>query len=367
MQEVVLTSSATRITPIIKVVGERCNLKCAYCYYNHINQSPDSNKIMSEHTLEQFISQYLSLFDGPVVFLWHGGEPLLAGLDFYLRALSFEEKYKKKSHQITNAIQTNGTLIDLDWANFFKQNGFKVSISIDGVNHVHDKFRTTISGERTSFEIEHSISTLRQVGIEPNVLQTITRSSLSFLKESFDYFTKRLHIHNWGINIFKDIEKTNPIMAEESLTNDDYYHLITTLFDLWLEKNDPSLIIREIEDYALEACGKTPDTCSMSGNCSSFITVDWDGTVYPCCDNIISHKDVVPGCLSKNKLIDIINSDQRIHLAKSINSLPDKCKKCDMLYGCYNGCTYHRENGHNPYCKANRDILRYIKGKLLNV
>ena len=73
MQEVVLTSSATRTTSIIKVVGECCNLKCTYCYYNHINQSPDSNKIMSEHTIEQFISHYLSLFDGSVFFYGKGG------------------------------------------------------------------------------------------------------------------------------------------------------------------------------------------------------------------------------------------------------------------------------------------------------
>lgn len=367
MQEVFLTSSATRITPIIKVVGERCNLKCSYCYYNHINQTPDGNRIMSIEMLERVISQYLSIFDGPLIFVWHGGEPMLAGIDFYRSVLLLEERYKNNTHLITNAIQTNGILIDYNWATFLKHNGFKVSLSIDGVDHVQNKYRRTISGKGTSNTIERSVSILHEAGVDFNVLQTITKSSLPFLKESFNYFTDVLHIRNWGINVFRDVEHTNSIMEGESITNEDYFYLITKLLDIWMEKNDPSIIIREIEDYALAACGKTPDTCSMSGNCSSFITIDWDGTVYPCCDNIVSHEDVVPGHLSSDNLLDIINGDQRLQLAEHINALPNKCQDCGFLYGCYNGCTYHRENGQNPYCKAHRDILRYFKDKLLIV
>lgn len=364
MQDVFLTSSATRITPIIKVVGERCNLKCSYCYYNHINQVPDKSRIMSKSILESFISQYLSIFDGPIVFVWHGGEPMLAGLDFYRAVVSFEEKYKTNRHIISNAIQTNGTLINKEWASFFKQHDFRVSLSIDGVNLIHDKYRVSSTGRGTSAIIEKAITILRENQVEPNVLQTVTKSSLTYLKQSFDYFANTLKLRNWGVNVFRDMEQTNPLMKDESLTNDDYYYLITTLFDLWIERNDPSLVIREIEDFALVAGGKTPDTCSMSGNCTSFITVNWDGTVYPCCDNIVSQPDVLSENLLNEKLIDILNSKHRLRLADRINSLPDSCKECEILYGCYNGCTYHRENGHNPYCKANRDILRYFKDKL---
>ena len=366
MESVILTSPATRITPIIKVVGESCNLKCSYCYYNHKTQTPDKNKKMTKGVLERFISQYLSIFDGPIVFVWHGGEPMLAGLDFYEKVLCLEEKYKNSTHIITNAIQTNGTLIDAKWAEFFMLNNFRVSLSIDGASFIHNKYRTTLNGQGTSHLLERSIKVLRSVGIEPNVLQTITKSSLAYLQDSFDYFVDILQIHNWGINVFRDVEQTNPIMKYESINNEDYYRLITTLFEIWLKRNDPSIIIREIDDYALVASGKTPDTCSMSGNCSSFITIDWDGTVYPCCDNIISDADVVPVNINDYSLIEILNCRQRLLLAERINTLPFDCKECDYLYGCYNGCTYHREKGINPYCKATKDIIKYFREKLSN-
>lgn len=367
MREVILTSAATRITPIIKVVGERCNLKCTYCYYNHLNQRPDDTRIMPRSVIESFIRQYLEIFDGQVVFVWHGGEPMLAGLDFFRDVIEIENAYKNETHIITNAIQTNGILINEEWAQFFRRENFRVSLSVDGIPIVHDKFRKNIAERGTSDIVAQAIATLRQEGIEPNVLQTITKHSLPFLKESFDFFINSLKLHNWGINVFRDIEQTNPLMKEESINNEDYYYIITTIFNCWVEKNDPSIIIREIEDYSLAALGKTPDTCSMSGNCTSFITFDWDGTVYPCCDNIVSDKNVTPRNLANESLIEILNSNSRIRLAEKINALPARCHTCDLLQVCYNGCTYHRENGFNPYCEANRRIVQYFKNILSSV
>lgn len=182
---IIFTSSATRIVPLIKVVGEACNLKCSYCYYNHKNQTQDNYKRMSLSTLENFIKQYLSIFDGEVVFVWHGGEPLIAGVDFYEHVVDFENKYKKDTHIITNAIQTNGTLINSDWCIFFKKNDFKVSISIDGCPEIHDKYRMNSHGIGSSNKVISSIRLLKEYGVTPSVLQTVTKESLKFIHISF--------------------------------------------------------------------------------------------------------------------------------------------------------------------------------------
>lgn len=155
-------------------------------------------------------------------------------------------------------------------------------------------------------------------------------------------------------------------MINESINNDEYYNLIRTLIDLWMERDDPDLKIREIEDYAIAAFGKTPDTCSLSGNCSSFMTVNWDGTIYPCCDNLVSKVSHLNYNLNEFNIIDILNSPERLSFAKRINNLPDKCLECKYLHSCYNGCTYHRENGQNPYCEAHMRLIQYFKNLLFN-
>lgn len=109
----------SKILPIIRPVGEACNLRCFYCYYNSIDQKFSKESVMPYSVLEKFISEYLSIFDGEVTFLWHGGEPLLAGIEFYEAALYYEAKYAHKTHSIINEIQTNGTLINKEWSSFF--------------------------------------------------------------------------------------------------------------------------------------------------------------------------------------------------------------------------------------------------------
>lgn len=361
---IIFTSSATRIIPIIKVVGEACNLKCSYCYYNHVNQTQEGHKTMSLTTLENFTKQYLSIFDGSIVFVWHGGEPLLAGINFYEQVIKIQNKYKRSTHKISNAIQTNGTLINEAWCEFFKEHKFQVSISLDGYPEQHDKYRISALGWGSSSKVIMAIQLLKRYGITPRILQTITKSSIMHLRKIFYYFTDELGIHDWGINVFRDIEQSNPLMRDESIDNEDYYTIIKTLFDLWIERNNPNLKIREIEDYALAALGKTPDTCSLSGNCSSFMTINWDGTVYPCCDNLVSKLPNLNYNLNDCNIIDILNSSERLSFARRINNLPPHCTKCEWLYGCYNGCTYHRENGLNPYCDAHIRLIHYFKTKL---
>lgn len=96
---------------------------------------------MTDKVLEHFIRSYLSAHPGPEVnFLWQGGEPLLLGISFYQKALLFQQRFSGRK-RITNAIQTNGTLLTEAWCQFLKRNHFLVGISLDGPADIHNAYR----------------------------------------------------------------------------------------------------------------------------------------------------------------------------------------------------------------------------------
>lgn len=107
---VTLTSSLKVMVPIVKVVGDFCNLRCRYCFYNTKDQS--TRHLMSDQLLEKFLVQYMELFTGRLIFIWHGGEPLLAGLPFFQKAVAVQRENLRDGQTIQNTIQTNATLID---------------------------------------------------------------------------------------------------------------------------------------------------------------------------------------------------------------------------------------------------------------
>ncbi len=367
-QRPLLTCPATRITPIIKVVGDRCNIACDYCYY--INKYQDApHKIMSFDILDSFISQYLSLFSGQVDFLWHGGEPLLAGIDFYKQAVKLQKNHASIDHKVCNAIQTNGILINEQWVEFFKENDFQVGISLDGVENCHNRFRKDQEGNGSFEKVVNAIQLLKSGGIEPKILQVATKSSIADIPNNFSLFADQLNIKNWGINVFCDVDGTNHLLSNESLSNDDYYLLYRSYFDLWLEKNDPDLVIREIDDFIAGVLGKQTRTCTTSGICTSFMVFDWDGMITPSCDNLLFVSKHSGRSINEYNLIDILQSVDRITFARKVNSFPDACLKCKWFSACFNGCTYHRKNGIDGkyyYCQGRKQFFSYLCSKLID-
>ena len=118
---------------MLKPAGSLCNLDCQYCYYLDKSEIYGGHEPrMSEAMLETVVREYIQANDVPeVTFNWHGGEPLVLGLDFYKKALEFEHRYAD-GKIIHNTLQTNGTLITREWADFFRDNDFLIGISLDG-------------------------------------------------------------------------------------------------------------------------------------------------------------------------------------------------------------------------------------------
>ena len=355
------------IIPIIKIVGNSCNLRCDYCFYHETDQS--TNCCMSYELLEKFLIEYMNLFVGHLVFIWHGGEPLLAGLPFFRKIIEIQSQTIKNNQEIQNLIQTNATLINEEWAEFFKEYDFKVGISLDGDKKSHDRFRKNCNSKGSFDQVLRGTKILRAHNIEPGIIQTLTASNLSQTQENFNFFTKTIGAKGWSTNIYLDINNENQIMSDQSLTNKQLAIFLIDQIDLWLDRDDPMLKIREVENFTSAIFGKKSPSCAFNGHCARYFCLEHDGKVYPC-DRSSGRPDLLLGDMSKQSLLEILNSAKRLDYAERVNNLPLECLSCEWQKSCNNGCTMHRVGGVDGkyyFCEARKIVFTYLKNKILKI
>ncbi len=148
--------------------GAACNMACEYCFYRHHQDDAKAEKqktesrnrcsavddrgdggaaLVSDELLERFIADYIASQDNfTVFFTWQGGEPTLAGIQFYQRVVELHKKHARPGIKVLNALQTNGVLLDEAWCRFLAESRWAVGISIDGPAEVHDRYRRTRGG-----------------------------------------------------------------------------------------------------------------------------------------------------------------------------------------------------------------------------
>ena len=116
-----------------KPIGPICNLDCSYCFYLEKEDlwEGKSNFRMDEDQLERYIKQYIEgqpANTPEIVFAFQGGEPTLMGVKFFEKVMEFEKKYARPGVPVTNALQTNATLLDDEWGKFLKDNNITTTI-----------------------------------------------------------------------------------------------------------------------------------------------------------------------------------------------------------------------------------------------
>ncbi len=182
-------ATPSRIHVLAKPTGSTCNLNCAYCFYlKKENLYPGSRFRMSDEVLENYISQLIgSHRTDEVTVAWQGGEPTLMGVDFYRRAIAFQEKHRQPGMTFENTLQTNGTLLNDEWCAFFRENNFLIGISIDGPRKLHDEHRVDRAGKPTHDRVMRGLRLLQKHGVEYNVLVTVNRTNANNPLEIYRY------------------------------------------------------------------------------------------------------------------------------------------------------------------------------------
>ena len=185
-------ASKRAFSTLVKPAGAACNLRCKYCYYidkSSLLGSSSPGRRMELPLLEKYIADYFdSVQSGSVDFCWHGGEPLLLGLDYFRAAVRLQRKLSK-GREYTNSLQTNGTLLNAEWCRFFRENGFLVGLSADAPPDIQDASRVNAAGRGSSDAVRRAASLLRDNKVEFNTLTVLTSSSEHRAAEVYEYFS----------------------------------------------------------------------------------------------------------------------------------------------------------------------------------
>ncbi len=340
---------------MIKPVGSACNLDCAYCYYlDKAALYGGSQPRMSPELLEEYIRQYISGSDSDTItFVWHGGEPLLTGREWFDRALDFQRRYAG-GKRIVNTIQTNGLLLNDEWCRMLRDNDFLVGISIDGPKDIHDAFRRDRSGNGTFDRTMKAIRMMADNGVEYNTLTTVNARSAGRGAEVYEFLrgiSRYMQFLPVAEYIAPTAEGHRPHIvppntegakpAPWSIDARDYGRFMCDVFDTWVTSDVGERFV-QLFDATLAGYMNVPaGVCSMCETCGGTMAVEHNGDVYPC-DHFV-YPQYRLGNIREQSLRDLFGSEEQLRfgLAKR-NSLPGECLRCKYLGLCHGECPKHR-------------------------
>lgn len=333
---------------LIKPAGPDCNMACDYCFYlNKKNIFPKTDKHrMKNEILKEMIRQMMAQADSNVSFGWQGGEPTLMGIEFFRNAVELQKKYGS-GQNVSNGLQTNGILINRDWAKLFKEYNFLIGLSLDGPEHVHDKYRKKTDGSGSWKKVFDTAKMLLDHGVKVNALIVVNDFSVLFPEQIYE-FHKSLGLTYMQFIPCIEPDINNPEKAADfSTPSRDYGNFLNKLFDLWWDdfKNGiPTTSIRYFESIFHTYAGVPPPLCTLLPECGNYLVVEHDGGVYSC--DFFVEADWHLGNLMDGKLIDMLNSEkqQEFGINKKIEN--KKCYNCRWKVFCRGGCPKDRRN--NP-------------------
>ena len=353
---------------MVKPAGSACNLDCHYCYYlDKAVQYGGRQAVMPDDLLECYIRQYIEANEVPTVtFCWHGGEPLLLGLDFYRKAMALQEKYAG-GKRIENTLQTNGMLVDEAWCELFAANNFLVGLSLDGPQEIHDAFRVTKGGRPTFEWVMRTVELFRRGSVEFNTLSVVNRLSEGRGAEIYRFFRDTVrsrymqflpaveHVDDVaGLHrpLIVSPEREGARLAEWSVTADGYGRFLCDVFDEWVVADVGQYFVQMFDATLAQWCGVQPGVCSMGETCGDALVVEHNGDVYSC-DHFV-YPEYLLGNIRETPLAEIYRSRRRIEfgLAKR-NALPAECLRCDYYFACRGECPKHRFETGRDGCRKN--------------
>lgn len=325
-----------------KPVGSRCNMHCDYCYYLEKGQYSEHKRQsrMSYELLETLIKETIDAAEGPVVsFVWHGGEPTIAGLDFYKKVVELERKYLPSGWQVWNNLQTNGFMMNDLWCRFLKDNHFDVGVSFDGSSRVHDRSRHDLKGGATQARVLRSIQRLRAHGIEPDILCTVNSASC---EDPLDvYRAIRETGCGWCQFIPIVVRQPDGTFSPESVTPEDYGTFLITIFDEWVKNDLGKIDVQLFAETARVMAGGEASLCWMAKTCGRALIAEEDGAIYSC-DHFVDDEHRL-GRLKQKDLGEMANSDFQIAFGESkCTTLTKECQSCPFLKFCNGGCLKDR-------------------------
>lgn len=351
------------ITVIAKPTHD-CNLACQYCYVDETAE----RGTMNAQTLYNLISK-VAQFNGrerSTEFIWHGGEPLLMGLDFFKHIVEIQKSLPQ--HEFRNCVQSNGVLLTERVADFFAEHSFRIGLSLDGCKKYHDLTRPFPDGSSSFDHTLNAVKIAKKSEIGGGVIVVVNRRNVAHLEEIYDFLKE----NNIGAKFNPLVEsgKATSCLDELALKPGEFGKAMKRLFDKWFYETEGLISIDPFDDIISNLITRVPFGCHFSECCQkNFISVGPLGDVYPC-GRFDGNRDFYLGNLNHDSMESIDNAPPRVLLRERTPEKIENCKSCEYVKICNSGCPHDAYmktgdvNTKTYYCADNKILFKHIENAL---
>ncbi|WP_407342631.1 anaerobic sulfatase maturase [Pengzhenrongella phosphoraccumulans] len=358
---------------LAKPAGAICNLDCSYCFFLSKEELyPGSTFRMTDELLREYLRQLLESHRSPeVTVAWQGGEPTLMGLDFFRRAMDLVTELAQPGQRVEHTIQTNGTLITDEWADFLAEHDFLVGISIDGPRAVHDAYRVDKGGKPTYDRVIRGLDRLKAHRVRWNVLTTVHRANEDSGLEVYRFLRDDLGAQ--FIQFIPIVERPSPggipvgdEVTDRSVSPAGYGRFLVEVFEEWVRRDVGDVFVQMFDSTLASFAGAPGSLCVHSETCGTALALEHTGDVYSC-DHFVE-PDHLLGNIGERHLLELVASPQQRAFGEAKrDSLPAYCRGCDVRFACHGGCPKDRftltpdgEPGLHYLCASYQQYFRHV-------
>ncbi len=374
-----------------KPAGAACNLDCTYCFYlERYDGGPVTAQAMSDADLERLVAGYFTSNPaGEVAFAWQGGEPTLMGLDWFRRLVAMQRRLCPPGRTFSNALQTNGTLLDDDWCRFLADERFLVGISIDGPPAIHDRYRLDRGKKPTFVRVMDAINRLKRFQVEFNTLTVVGTHNQDHAGQVYRFLRKHGSGHMQFIPLVErhpsapttgshDLAGPPPDGPGGALTawSADaaaFGRFLIAIFDAWVQADVGRVFIQHIETVVAQTLGLPGGVCVHEPTCGRALVVEHDGGIYSCDHYVYPSYRI--GSLGDGDLATLVDGPAQTAFGQAKrDSLPGQCRRCPVLKHCHGGCPKHRfattsdgEPGLNHLCAGYEAFFTHVQPAMARI
>ena len=351
---------------LVKPVSADCNLACEYCFYRPKAELYAETKVhrMPDEVLARFVGSYMALAGRNPSFGWQGGEPTLAGLGFFRRVVRLQATLGRPGQVVGNGLQTNGMLLDREWAHFLAEYRFLVGVSLDGPPDLHDHYRRTLGGGPSQERVMEALEHLRAENVEFNILVLVNALNAQQPARVWDWLVD----HDLKFLQFIPCVEPDPetgLAADFSVTPEDWGRFLQVTFDRWAARPGLDVYVRDFHDRLAVELGQQQPTCTFRDRCGVYFVVEHNGDIYPC--DFFVQADRRLGNLMETPLEELVNSPRFDEFAEQKSRHGPQCRGCRWLPLCHGGCVKDRVALGGPvtapsyFCKALQGFFQHSR------
>jgi uncharacterized protein len=353
-----------------KPVGALCNLNCTYCYYLSKKElyKESSYSLMSSELLERYIIQQIEATTEEIImFSWHGGEPTLAGIEFYRKAVAIQKQHLPPAKKLVNGIQTNGTLLNESWCRFLAEENFMVGISLDGPEELHNIHRKNSQNDNSFSKVISGYINLQKFGITPEILCVVNAHNVLHPLRIYNFFKELGAKYITFLPLVERQHGTLSGVTTDSVPADAFSRFLITVFNEWVEKDIGKVQIQIFEEAIRTAFDQGHTLCVFKVNCGGVPVLEHNGDFYVC-DHFVDSNHLLGNINDRSLAYFLDCPEQKAFGEAKSNTLPRYCKECQVLDMCNGECPKNRfietpdgEPGLNYLCEGYKAFFIHIK------